>query len=462
MQNRNNREGLRKEEEKLGTDPLPKLILTIGAPMMISILCNALYNVVDSIFVSRIEENALTALSLAAPVQNIMSAIGSGIAVGLNAVISRAMGAKDDRKVADTARASLFLAFAAWMINVLLCVCFAKHYMAWQSGGDREIYRYGYSYLRIVMLFSLGQMGQWVFDRFLISTAKSNLFLVTLGVASVVNLILDPILIFGYFGFPEMKTAGAAIATVIGQFCGAFAGILINKRWNQTIPIVFTGRVNWARVADILKIGIPTFIMQSVVSLSGIIMNTILQAFSYTAVAVMGICVRLSTLATIPYHGINCGLIPIIAYNYGAGKRDRILESIRVVFRYDFILMGVVWVILTVFAAPILRLFDASPEMLAIGVGAVRIFAVCYYLSTVGTVYSTVFQALGKGNYSMWLTITRQVIFPVLISAFASRIGILWLVWASYVVAELFSLPLCAILMKKVKSNVLGISAGSS
>lgn len=439
------------DEERMGTDPVPKLIWQIGGPMMISLLCNALYNVVDSIFVSHIEENALTALSLAAPVQNIMAAIGCGIAVGLNAVISRAMGEKDEKKVYDTARASVFLAFAAWLINVLLCVLFANKYMMWQAGRDEVIYQYGLPYLRIVMIFSLGQMGQWVFDRFLIATAKSKLFLITLGVASVVNLILDPILIFGYLGFPAMKTTGAALATVIGQFCGAGAGIIINKRWNRTIPIVFFGRVNWNRVADILKVGIPTFIMQSVVSLSGIIMNTILQTFSYTAVAVMGICVRLSSLATIPINGINCGLIPIIAYNYGAGKKDRIFESIRVVFRYDFVLMAIVWAILTVFAAPILHVFDASSEMLGIGIAAVRIFAVSYFLSTVGYVYSTVFRALGRGDYSMWLTIARQVIVPVLLSAIFARTGILLLIWTSYVIAELISFPISLFFMNRVK-----------
>ena len=444
------------DEERMGTAPIPGLIWQIGAPMMVSILCNALYNVVDSIFVSHIEEDALTALSLAAPVQNIMSAIGCGIAVGLNAVISKAMGERDAGKVHDTARASVFLAFAAWIINIILCLIFAKRYMLWQAGGEGVIYEYGIIYLRIVMLLSLGQMGQWVFDRFLIATAKSKLFLITLGVASVVNLILDPIFIFGYFGLPEMKTAGAALATVIGQFCGAAAGIVINKKWNRAIPVVFFGKVNWSRVGDILKIGIPTFIMQSVVSMSGIVMNTILQVFSYTAVAVMGICVRLSSLATIPINGINCGLIPIIAYNYGAGKKERIIESIRVVLRYDFILMGVVWGLLTLFASPILVLFDASPEMLAIGVPAVRIFAVSYFLSTVGFVFATVFQALGRGDYSMWLTITRQVVLPILLAfIFTKTMGMLPLVWVAYVLSELISMPMSIVLMKKILRVIL-------
>lgn len=305
------------------------------------------------------------------------------------------------------------------------------------------------------MFFSLGQMGQWVFDRFLIATGKAMHFLITLGVASLVNLILDPVLIFGWFGFPRMETAGAAIATVVGQFCGAAAGIAVNKKWNSAIPILFRGSVDKKSVLDILRIGIPTFIMQSVVSLSGILMNTILQAFSYTAVAVMGICNRLSGLATIPINGINCGLIPLIAYNYGAKKKERIYESIRVSFRYDCILMGLVWLALSLFAGPILILFNASETMMEIGIPAVRIFAFSYFLSTLGLVYSTVFQALGRGDYSMWLTLCRQVFLPILLAYLLSRTGNLTLVWISFVLAELLAAPVAFWLMKRVNRKLL-------
>lgn len=442
------------EENIMGTEPIAKLIRQIGAPMILSLLCNALYNVVDSVFVSHIEENALTALSLAAPLQNMMSALGCGIAVGLNAVISKALGEKNEKKVYDAARASTFLAFCAWVLNIGLCLLLAAPYFRWQAGGNSSIYQHGIIYLRIVMLLSIGQMGQWVFDRFLIATGKSKLFLVTLATASIVNLILDPILIFGFLGFPAMGTAGAAVATVIGQFCGAIAGIIVNKKWNRQIPVVFLGKVDGRSLVDILKVGIPTSIMQGIVSLNGIMVNTILQGFSYTAVAVMGICNRIAGLATIPIGGINCGLIPLIAYNYGARKPERIYESIRVSFRYDFTMMAIVWFLLTVFARPVLLLFDASPEMIAIGIPAIRIFAVAYFLATVGFVYSTVFQALGRGDYSMCLTITRQVVLPIVLAYALSQTGMLVAVWAAFVLAELLSIPISLFFMKKAEKYI--------
>lgn len=301
------------------------------------------------------------------------------------------------------------------------------------------------------MIFSLGQMGQWVFDRFLIATGKSKLFLISLGVASIVNLVLDPVLIFGISIFPKMGTAGAAAATVIGQFCGAAAGIAVNKKWNRAIPIVFWGRLDRTSIGEILKVGIPTIIMQSIVSMTGIVMNTVLQTFSYTAVAVMGVCSRISGLATIPVNGINCGIIPIIAYNYGAGNKERIYETIKFCLLYGLGMMFVVWGLLTVFAEPVMVLFDASDEMLGLGVSALRIFAVSYFLSTVGMIFSTVFQALGNGGYSMVLTVTRQAVLPVGLALCFSFTGILWTVWFSFVLAELLSMPLSLFFMRKIK-----------
>ncbi len=232
----------------MGTARMSGLVLKTGVPLMISLLINSLYNFVDSIFVSRVSEDALTALSLAAPVQILMSAMGLGIAVGLNAVISKALGAQDKEKVERTASAALVLAFLAWILVVILEILAMEVYFKWQSGGNEIIMNYGIPYLRICMIGSLGMMGQWVFDRFVMASGKSSLFLFTLSAASITNLILDPILIFGYFGLPAMGTAGAALATVIGQWAGCFAGYFINCRWNREIPIHFTQkqiRVVW-------------------------------------------------------------------------------------------------------------------------------------------------------------------------------------------------------------------------
>ena len=306
-------------ENRLGTEKINTLLLKTGIPLMLSLLINSLYNFVDSVFVSRVAEDALTALSLSSPVQILVSALGLGNAVGLNAVISKAMGEKDRDKVHKTASAAIFLAVCAWILISVTCVIGIGWYFDWQSKGNEAIAAYGRDYLSICMLFSLGQMGQWVFDRFVIASGKSHLFLFTLSAASITNLILDPIFIFTF----GLGTKGAAIATVIGQFMGLFAGILINRRWNREITFSFTLRPDWKSVRAILKVGIPSTLVQVLTSFVSVIMNSILLAFSSTAVAVYGVCSRMMGLCTVGVHGIDNGLIPIVAFNYGAKKPDQ-------------------------------------------------------------------------------------------------------------------------------------------
>lgn len=317
------------KENIMGTQKMSKLILFTGIPLMISLFINSLYNFVDSMFVSQVSEKALTALSLAAPVQLLVSALGLGNAVGLNAVISKALGRKDSGEVRRAADAAIFIALCSWVLITILCLLFVKHYFAWQSGGDVVIAEYGVQYLTVCMLFSLGQMGQWVFDRFVIASGRSGLFLFTLSAASVTNLILDPIFIFGLFGVPRLETLGAAIATVIGQTVGMFAGIVINRKWNREIPFGFTLRPDRRSVADILKVGFPSTLVQILTSFVGILMNSILITFSSTAVAVYGICIRINGVSTVGIHGITNGLIPIVAYNYGAADKKRVSNAVQ-------------------------------------------------------------------------------------------------------------------------------------
>lgn len=442
-------------ENRMGTQPIPRLLLRSSVPMMLSLVTHALYNVVDSVFVSRVSEEALTALSFASPVQLLIAALGCGIAVGLNAAISKAMGEGDALKVRETASASILLALLA---GVLIAVCgltVLAPYMRWQAGGNEAIYAAGMDYLRVIMLCAGVNMLQWVFDRFLIATGRPALFLITLSAASLVNLILDPIFIFGLLGLPAMGAKGAAIATVIGQGAGALAGIVINAKFNREIPARFTLRIRWRRAGDILRVGVPTCAMQSVVALGGIWMNTLLRSFSATAVAVMGVCGRLHGLATIPVHGITNGLIPVIAYNYGAKKRPRIDESIRWALRASFLMMSVVLLLLEAFPSNILRLFDASAGMLAIGVPAIRLFAAAYFLSVYGMVSCAVFQALGRGDYSMYLSLVRQVALPLGLGWLLSRFGRVELVWAAFVLAEALCAPLCAFLMRRVRRKII-------
>ena len=285
-------------ENIMGTQKMSKLVLFTGIPLMISLFINSLYNFVDSMFVSQVSEKALAALSLAAPVQLLVSALGLGNAVGLNAVISKALGRKDTGEVRRAADAAIFIALCSWVLITVLCLLFVKRYFVWQSGGDEVIAEYGIQYLSVCMLFSMGQMGQWVFDRFVIASGRSGLFLFTLSAASVTNLILDPIFIFGLFGVPRLETLGAAIATVIGQTVGMFAGIVINRKWNREIPFGFTLRPDKNSILNILKVGFPSTLVQILTSFVGILMNSILITFSSTAVAVYGICIRINGVST--------------------------------------------------------------------------------------------------------------------------------------------------------------------
>lgn len=443
------------DESIMGTIPIPRLIIKTSIPLIISLLVNNLYNLVDSIFVARVSEDALTGISLAAPLQMIMIALGCGLAVGLNAMVSKAMGEKKREEVKKTTSAAIVMAFGAYLINIIVCLLLVKPYFAWQAGGNEAIARYGISYIQICMLFSFGQMIQWVFDRLLIATGKSTLFLATLGTASIVNVILDPILIFGIFGLPAMGTAGAAIATVTGQLAGGFMGIYLNIRRNREIPIQFTSHIQKRYVVNILKVGIPTAIMQGIMSVMGIFINTILYQFSSTAVAIYGILLRCQNLAQIGVQGMNNGLIPIIAYNYGAKKEKRIHETIRCAFIYAAMMMAVILMVLEFIPDQILMLFDASDQMLGLGTPAVRIMSVSFFVSSVSIIFAAIFQRFGNGNYSMYLAFMRQVVLLIPILLAGAFMGNITIIWWGFVIAEALSIPYGIWLYGKIKRSTI-------
>ena len=445
------------KENPMGTRPVPRLVITTGIPLMLSLLICSLYNVVDSIYVSYVSEDALTALSLASPVQALMGALGCGIAVGLNAVVSKALGEKDEAQVRRAVAASLFLAGCAWALIAVAGVFLVRPYFAWQSGGNQVIAQYGVEYLSICMLFSFGQMGQWVFDRLVIASGRSTLFLFTLSSASITNIILDPIFIFGYFGLPALGTAGAAIATVVGQCVGCVAGYLINRRFNPATPISFTLRPEGKTLVAILRVGIPAAVMQGVVSVMGVLVNSLLIGFSTTAVAVYGVCTRVQNVVTVGVHGLDNGLIPIVAYNYGAGKRERIHQAIRWTLLYALLIFALFLLVLEGAPSLVLRAFDASEDMLAIGIPALRILAVSYLISTLGLVLAAVFQALGLGTYSLALTMIRQMIFPLVLVVAVLPFQNLNLVWTAFVLAELLALPVGLFLWRRVNRQVISI-----
>lgn len=438
------------EENRMGIMPVRKLIITTSVPLIISLLVNNLYNLVDSIFVARVSEDALTGISLATPLQMIMIAMGSGLAVGLNAVISKALGEKNQKEIKDTASAAMLIAVGAYLLIVLIGLIAVDPYFNWQAGTNKVIAEHGKAYIRICMLFSLGQMIQWVFDRFLIATGHSSLFLVTLTTASIVNLILDPILIFGYLGIPTMGTAGAAIATVTGQFAGGIMGIVINVKKNKEIPVCFTLHISGSCAVKILKVGIPTAVLSGITSVAGVFINTVLYGFSSTAVAVYGVCLKVQNIAQIVVHGINNALIPIIAYNFGAGKNKRIKETIRCAFMIAGVAMTLILIVMELIPDKILLLFDASENMMAMGIPAMRLLSLSFFVGAANIIFAAIFQGFGIGKFSMYLVFMRQVVFLIPLLLLAAYIGKISLVWLAFAAAEAISIPIGALLYKKL------------
>lgn len=449
------------EENRMETMDLRKLVLLNGIPLMLSLLINNLYNFVDSVFVSHVSEKALTALTLANPIQVLMSAMGIANAVGLNAVISRALGKRDEKAVRDGAAAAIWLGVVSWILLAVLSRVILKPYLRMQAGGDPQIVQYGLDYLNVVMFCSLGVMLQWVFDRFTMASGKSFLFLITLSSGAITNTILDPIFIFGYFGVPAMGVTGAAVATVIGQAVGAVMGIVINRKYNREIPIRFTPIPNFASVRDILRVGVPSGISQTMLSLMGMYVNGLLIRFSGTAVAVFGVCTKIQALSMVPIWGFDNGLVPLVAYNYGARKPERSDGSIRWTLLYELGSFAVIFLLLECFPGQILRIFDASEEMLGIGIPAIRILSISFLISVPSLVLSSALQGYGRGTSAMLITLTRQTFALFVFLSALQSLGDVHLIWWAYVCAELFALPLSLLMFRRIRRQVareMGIS----
>ena len=441
----------------MGTQKVSRLVLLTGLPLMLSLLINSLYNTVDRIFVAKLGEEAMAALTLAGPVQLIASSLGLGNAVGLNAVISRALGEKRPDRVRKAADAAIFLAVCAWLLICAVCFFGAEWYFSGQVAGIADeakrklIHDYGMDYLTVCLYFSLGQMMQWVFDRFVIASGKSRLFLFTLSAASVTNLILDPVFIWVL----EMGTRGAAIATVIGQFVGAVAGILINRRWNREIPFGFSLKPDGRSIREILKVGLPSTLVQCLTSFVSMAMNGILMAFNATVVAVYGVATSLGGLTTVGVHGIDNGLIPIVAYNYGARKKERIYGALDSAMTYSVLFFVPFLLVLLAWPQGVLRLFSQEGAGMRIGVSALRVLSVAWLTSIPSLVIAAALQGLSQGTRSMTLTMLRQAILPLALAWALSRTGRLTLVWAAFVLAELISLPYALWLWKRSSGRVL-------
>lgn len=444
-------------ENKMGTMPINKLVWNMSFPMMVSMLVQALYNIVDSIFVARLSEDALTAVSLAFPLQTLIIAVGAGTGVGINAILSKSLGEKNFKKANAVALNGGFLYIISCLLFLVLGFTVVKPFYTSQlKGSSPQIFDMGVQYLSIVMIVSLGIFGQFFFERLLTSTGKTIFSMISQLSGALTNIILDPILIFGLLGLPKLGVAGAAIATVVGQCVAAVVACVCNLKFNHEIDLSVKGfRPNGKLIRAIYMIGIPSIIMQSIGSVMTYCMNKILIDFSSTATAVFGVYFKLQSFFFMPVFGLNNGITPIIAYNYGAQQRKRMVKTIQLSMGIAFGLLLLGFAGFELIPQVLLQMFDASKEMLEIGCRALRVIGAHFLFAWFCIIALTVFQALGKAVYSMIVSIMRQLIVLIPAAYVLSKIGGLHAVWWAFPIAEAISLTVSACFLANIYKKII-------
>ena len=442
-------------ENRMGTEHIPSLLMKMALPMMLSMLVQALYNVVDSIFVAKISEDALTALSVAFPLQNLMIAFATGLGVGINSLLSRALGEKDRQKADAAAGNGLFLELCAALLFVFIGFVLGPAFVRSQT-SSAIVAEHGITYVRICIGMGAFCFIAIFYERMLQATGKTHLAMIGQLVGALINIVFDPILIFGLLGFPKLGVAGAAIATVFGQFCGAMVALAIHQKKNREIRITLSGlRPRSFTVRTILSVGIPSIIMGSIGSVMTYCVNRILDGFSSTAVAVFGVYFKLQSFFFMPVFGLNNAMVPLIAYNYGARRPARMKQTIRWAVIYACSIMAVGLLLMQLMPDVFLRLFDASDDMLRIGVPALRTISLAFVGAGYAIVLSSTFQALGKGLYSMFVSIARQLVVLVPAAWLLSRTGQLSAVWWAFPIAELMSALVSTLFFLHLKKTLL-------
>ena len=446
------------EENKLGVMPITKLIWNMSLPIIASMLVQALYNIVDSWFVSRVSEQALTAVSLAFPAQNLMIGLATGTAVGVNSLMGRALGAGLRERADKVANNGVFLAVVGFVISALLGLTCSDLFFRSQTQVE-NIIQMGNDYLRIVTIGSLGMFCQIMYERLLQGTGRSILSMYTQGLGAIINIILDPIFIFGL----KMGVDGAAVATIIGQFCGCALAIYFNHKKNTDITLSLRGfRPNWRLIGEIYAIGLPSVIMIAIGSVMTFLMNKILityHAAHETAATAFGVYFKLNSFIFMPIFGLNNGVIPIVAYNYGAQNRRRMMATIKRSALYACCIMVFGTVLFWAIPDTLLRLFDASDVMLAAGVPALRIISLSFCMAGACIALGSSFQALGKSMYSMVTSIVRQLVFLIpiayVLARYGASVGNSDLVWWCYPLAEIFSLTLTLVFFSRMYKTII-------
>lgn len=440
------------KENKMGVMPIPRLLFSMAIPMIISMLVQAFYNIVDSVFVAQLPNSsaALTAVSLAFPVQNLMIAVGAGTGVGINALLSRSLGEKNTEQASKAANNGVFLALMSYLAFLLFGLLGAGAYMSSQT-ADPQTLSYGTDYLSLCCMLSFGLFGQFVFERLLQSTGKTLFTMVTQGLGAIINIFLDPIFIFGLFGFPRMEVAGAAVATVTGQVIAMGLAILFNVFKNREIHLSFLRfRPSGQTIKRIYAVGVPSIVMGSIVSVMTFCLNLILNALNPTGVTVLGVYFKLQSFVFMPVFGLNNGMIPIVAYNYGARHRTRIMHTMRLSILCAVSMMLIGLAVFQLFPQALLGMFNADAQMLAVGVPALRIISLSFLFAGFCIIVGSMFQALSHGFLSLIVSVGRQLVVLVPAAFLLSLSGNIDMVWWAFPIAEIMSLTLSVLFMLRV------------
>ena len=441
-------------ENKMGILPIRPLLLSMAWPAILSMTISALYNIVDSIFVAQLSEDALTAVSIVNPIQMLIIALSVGSGVGINSLIARRLGAHRQEEADQAASTGLRIGVFNYLVFLLIGACFTGIFVSGYAEKGSEIYAQAVIYMQIVCIGSFFLNMQVVFEKILQSTGNMIAPMICSLTGAVINIILDPILIFGLLGAPRLEVAGAAIATITGQLFGMLVGAFIIFKGEHLVSIQVRGfKFNWEIVADIYKVGLPSIVMQSIGSMMIIFYNMILVVYSTTAVAVLGVYFKIQSFVFMPVFGLNQGAMPIMGYNYGAAKKDRLMQTYKEALKIALLVMALGLLLFQALPKQLLLMFDASADMLAIGIPALRIISLCFLPAAFGIITGTLFQGTGHGVYSLLCSVIRQLIGILPLAFILIRIGGVTLSWASFPLAELLGLAYSALMLQRLYKN---------
>ncbi len=444
------------QDNKMGTLPVKRLIVSMSLPMMISMLVQAMYNIVDSIFVSHLSEDALTAVTLAFPLQMMIISVGSGTGVGINALLSKALGEKKQKRANKAANNGLLLTFISFIVFVAVGIFLAEPFIKSQTDSI-NIANMGTVYLYTCCTLSIGVFFQMTFERLLQSTGRTHLSMISQITGAVINIIFDPIFIFGYFGIEGMGVIGAAYATVLGQCIAAIVGLVLNVKFNPDIKISLKKmfKPSWKIIRRIYAVGVPSILMMAIGSIMSYCMNQILGIFSSTAVAVFGAYFKLQSFIFMPIFGLNNGLIPVLAYNYGARSKERIREAVKFSMKLALSIMIIGTIVFWSIPRLLLGFFDASDYMLSLGVPALRIISLSFPIASLCIAMGSMFQAFSKSKYSLIVSVGRQLVVLIPVAWLLAQTGEVQNVWWAFPVAEVMSLALSVYFYRRINRNIV-------